>query len=77
MTIGVVWEEKCLRELQKSLHELTATSPLKKKVNTVHLHCKKSYYTFSSPAASAGKLLTKLSLSGNNLIIPDQGEFGR
>ncbi len=30
--------------------------------------------TFPSPA---GKPLNKLSLAGNNLITPDQGEFGR
>jgi hypothetical protein len=29
---------------------------------------------FSSPA---GISLTKLSLAGNNFIIPDQGEFGK
>jgi hypothetical protein len=36
------------------------------------LHNKKRLPIFSSPAG----MLTKLSLAGNNLIIPGQGEFG-
>jgi hypothetical protein len=40
----------------------------------VMLHCKKRLASFPSPA---GKSLTKLSLDGNNLIIPAQGEFGK
>jgi hypothetical protein len=39
--------------------------------NTVH--CKKSLAIFPSPA---GLSLTKLSLTGNNLIISGKGEFG-
>ena len=38
------------------------------------LHCKKRLATFPSPA---GTLLTKLSLGGNTLIIPAEGEFGK
>ncbi len=38
------------------------------------LHCKKLLAIFPSPA---GMSLTKLSLAGNNLIIPGQGEFGK
>jgi hypothetical protein len=38
------------------------------------LHCKRSFSIFPSPA---GRSLTKLSLDGNNLIIPGQGEFGK
>ncbi len=37
------------------------------------LHCKKRLAVFPSPA---GMSLTKLSLGGNNLIIPGQWEFG-
>jgi hypothetical protein len=37
------------------------------------LHCKKRFGVFPSPA---GMSLTKLSLDGNNLIIPVQKEFG-
>jgi hypothetical protein len=37
------------------------------------IHCKKRFAIFPSPA---GMSLTKLSLDGNNLIIPVQGEFG-
>jgi hypothetical protein len=36
------------------------------------LHCKKSVSNFPSPA---GMSLIKLSLGGNNLIIPVQGEY--
>ncbi len=39
----------------------------------VCLHCKKRLAIFPS---SAGMSLSKLSLAGNNLIIPLQGEFG-
>ncbi len=39
-----------------------------------YLHCKKRLAVFPSPA---GMSLTKLSLVGNNLIIPGQGEFGK
>jgi len=35
---------------------------------------KKGYQLFPSPA---GMSLTKLSLDGNNLRIPGQGEFGK
>jgi hypothetical protein len=38
------------------------------------LHCKKRLAVFPTPA---GISLTKLSLDGTNLIIPDQGEFGK
>ncbi len=38
------------------------------------LHCKKRFVIFPSPA---GMSFTKLSLDGNNLIIPVQGEFGK
>ncbi len=38
------------------------------------LHSKKRLAVFPSPA---GMSLTKLSLAGNNLIIPGQGEFGK
>ncbi len=38
------------------------------------LHCKKSVSNFPSPA---GNSLIKLSLGGNNLIIPVQGEYGQ
>jgi hypothetical protein len=37
------------------------------------MHCKKRFAIFPSPA---GMSLTKLSLAGNNLIYPVQGEFG-
>jgi hypothetical protein len=37
------------------------------------IHCKKCLTIFQS---SADMSLTKLSLAGNNLIIPNQGEFG-
>jgi hypothetical protein len=37
-------------------------------------HCKKSLAVFQTPAGIA---LTKLSLGGNNLIFPAQGEFGQ
>jgi hypothetical protein len=37
------------------------------------IHCKKTLAVFPSPA---GMSLTKLSLDGNNLIFPVQGEFG-
>ncbi len=37
------------------------------------VHCKKRLAIFSSPA---GMSLTKISLAGNNLIIPGQEEFG-
>ncbi len=37
------------------------------------IHCKKRLAVFPSPA---GMLLTKLSLAGNNLVIPGQKEFG-
>jgi hypothetical protein len=40
----------------------------------IHIHCKKKFAIFPSPA---GMSLTKLSLDGNNLIIPAQGEFGQ
>ncbi len=39
-----------------------------------HIHCKKRLAIFPSPA---GMSLTKLSLAGNNLIIPAQGGFGK
>ncbi len=39
----------------------------------LHTHCKKNLAISPSPA---GMSLTKLSLAGKNLIIPDQGEFG-
>ncbi len=38
------------------------------------VHCKKRLAVFLS---LAGMSLTKLSLAGNNLIIPGQGEFGK
>jgi hypothetical protein len=38
------------------------------------IHCKKRFAIFLSPA---GMSLTKLSLDGNNLIIPAKGEFGQ
>jgi hypothetical protein len=38
------------------------------------VHCKKRFAIFPSPA---GMSLTKLSLAGNNLNIPVQGEFGQ
>jgi hypothetical protein len=38
------------------------------------VHDKKRLATFQSPA---GMSLTKLSMAGNNLIIPAQGEFGK
>ncbi len=38
-----------------------------------NIHCKKRLMIFPSPA---GMSLTKLSLDGNNLIIPGQAEFG-
>ncbi len=38
------------------------------------VHCKKSLAIFPSPEWMS---LTKLSLAGNNLIFPDQGEFGK
>jgi hypothetical protein len=38
------------------------------------IHCKKRLSVFSSPG---GMPLTKLSLAGNNLIVPGQGEFGK
>ncbi len=38
------------------------------------LHCKKRLAVFPSPA---GMSLTKLSLDGENLIIPVQGEIGK
>jgi hypothetical protein len=41
-------------------------------VSTGNMHCKKMVASFPSPA---GMSLTKLSLAGNNLIIPRQGEF--
>ncbi len=48
---------------------------LKSLYKSVHsLHCKKRLAVFPSPA---GMSLTKLSLAGNNLIIPTQGEFGK
>jgi hypothetical protein len=37
------------------------------------VHCKKRLTIFPSPA---GTLLTKISLAGNILIVPGQGEFG-
>jgi hypothetical protein len=40
----------------------------------INVHCKKRLTIFPSPA---GMSLTKLSLDGNNLIIPVQGEFGK
>jgi hypothetical protein len=43
-----------------------------RKKNT--LHCKERLGVFPS---LAGMSLTKLSLAGNNLIIPGQGEFGK
>jgi hypothetical protein len=39
----------------------------------VLLHCKKVFAGFLS---TAGMLLTKLFLAGNNLICPGQGKFG-
>jgi hypothetical protein len=39
----------------------------------VIIHCKKSYSFF---VPSRDVTIPKLSLAGNNLIIPDQGEFG-
>ncbi len=39
-----------------------------------HIHCKKRLLYFPSPA---GMSLTKLSLAGNNLITPGQGEVGK
>jgi hypothetical protein len=38
------------------------------------LHCKKRLAILPSPA---GMSFTKLSLAWNNLISPDQGEFGK
>jgi hypothetical protein len=38
------------------------------------IHCKKRFVIFPS---KAGMSLIKLSLDGNNLIIPVQGEFGQ
>ncbi len=43
-------------------------------LNCWTVHCKKRLAIFPSPA---GMSLTKLSLAGNNLIFPDQGEFGQ
>jgi hypothetical protein len=40
--------------------------------NLCTVHCKKRFAIFPSPA---GMSLTKLSLAGDNLIIPGQGEF--
>ncbi len=37
------------------------------------IHCKKRFVIFPSPA---GVSLTKLSVAGNDLVIPGQGEFG-
>jgi hypothetical protein len=42
-------------------------------VQSLTLHCKKRLLFFLSPARMS---LTKLSLAGNNLIIPDLEEFG-
>jgi hypothetical protein len=42
--------------------------------DTKDIHCKKRLAVFPSPA---GMSLTKLSLAGNNLIIPGHGEFGQ
>jgi hypothetical protein len=42
-------------------------------LQTKRLHCKKRLSFFPSPA---GMSLIKLSMAGNNLIIPGQGEFG-
>jgi hypothetical protein len=39
-----------------------------------NIHCKKSLSNFPSPA---GVSLIKLSLAGNNLTIPFQGEFSQ
>ncbi len=39
---------------------------------TAQVHCKKRFAIFPSPA---GMSLIELSLDGNNLIIPAQGEF--
>jgi hypothetical protein len=56
-----------LREVQLSCQRTLLLSDF-------FLHCKKRFMTFPSPA---GMSLTKLSLAGNNLILPGQGEFGK
>jgi hypothetical protein len=51
------------------------TEDLAYKDDLVHgLHFKKGLVVFPSPA---GMSLIKLSLGGNNLIFPAQGEFGQ
>ncbi len=47
---------------------------LELRLTGIVLHCEKRFVIFPSPA---GMSLTKLSLDGNSLIIPVQGEFGQ
>ncbi len=49
-------------------------TPVLSEAQMATLHCKKRLATFQSPA---GMSLTKLSLGGNNLIIPEEGQFGK
>jgi hypothetical protein len=69
-TIGLSDEDKSI----KSPAMRPAGSSLSEIKLYIGLHCKKRLAVFPSPA---GMSLTKLSLAGNNLIIPGQGEFGK
>jgi hypothetical protein len=55
------------------MQHLSTTARSIQQVLLERLHCKKRLAIFLSPA---GMSLTKLSLAGNNLIIPGQGGFG-
>ncbi len=54
--------------------EYTTSRLLNKWADSFRLHCKKRLVVFPSPA---GMSLTKLSLAGNNLIIPAPAGDGK
>jgi hypothetical protein len=56
------------------LYQNSTSSSVAFWLNTEYtVHCKKRLAIFSSPAEMS---IIKLSLAGNNLIIPGQGKFG-
>jgi hypothetical protein len=60
--------------LESLLSNLSIVSLATNYRNDFSLQRKKSFSIFPSPA---GMSLTKVSLGGNNFLIPAQGEFGK
>jgi hypothetical protein len=69
---GTVQHPHRRTRLRQGPHEQLGEYIIRKTSNTVH--CNKRLAIFPSPA---GMSLTKLSLAGNDLIFPDQGELGK